>query len=72
MAKVLHKATILHAGWDMDNEAQIVELDDGSRAALTTSHGVECAWTREMAEQKLAETEASAASIRKALELWPE
>jgi hypothetical protein len=43
MAKVLHRATILHAGWDMNNEAQIVELDGGKRVALTTSHGVECA-----------------------------
>jgi hypothetical protein len=72
MAKVLHTATILHAGWDMDNEAKIVELEDGKREALTTSHGVECSWTREMAEKKLTETEASAASIRKALELWPD
>jgi hypothetical protein len=72
MAKVLYRVTILHAGWGMDNEAQIVELEGGRRVAMTTNHGVECLWTREMAEQKLAETETSAASIRKALEMWPE
>lgn len=69
--QVLHTATLMYVGWEMDNSGWIVELEDGSRAALTTSHGGVCPWTREEAEEKLAETEASAASIRKALELWP-
>lgn len=69
--KVIHTATLLYSGWEMDNEGWIVELEDGTRAALTTSHGGVYPWTRQEAEEKLAETEASAASIRKALELWP-
>lgn len=70
--KILHTATLLYEGWEMDNKGWIVELDDGSRAALTTSHGGVYAWSKAEAEEKLAETEASAASIRKAIELWPE
>ena len=39
--------------------------------ALTTDHGGMYAWDRAAAEEKLAEMEAAAASIRRALELWP-
>ena len=67
---VLHTETILHNGWEMDNTAWIVELADGSRAALTTEHDGVYPWTKKQAEDKLAEAEASAASIRRALELW--
>jgi hypothetical protein len=70
--EVVHTATILHTGWEMDNEAWIVDFEDDSRATVTTNHGGICQWSRQEAEQKLAETEASAASIRKALELWPD
>ncbi len=69
--KVVHTATLLHNGWEMDNQGWIVEFEDGQRAALTTSHGGVYPWTKQEAEEKLAETEASAASIRKALEFWP-
>ena len=68
---VLHTATLLHNGWEMDNHGWIVEFEDGQQAALTTNHGGVYPWTRQEAEEKLAETEASAASIRKALSLWP-
>lgn len=69
--KILHAATILHADWEMDNKAWIVEMADGSVVALTTSHGGLCRWTREEAEENLAETEKSATSIREALAMWP-
>lgn len=69
--RVIHQATILHDGWEMDNRAWIVEMESGEVVALTTSHGGLYRWTRAEAEEKLAETEGSAASIRKALELWP-
>lgn len=69
--EVIHTATILHEDWEMDNEGWIVKAADGTRTALTTNHGRLCPWTREEAEGKLAETEASAASLRKALEMWP-
>jgi hypothetical protein len=69
---VLHEATVLHSGWEMDNQGWIVQLAQGGRAALTTEHGGVYLWTKADAEKKLAETEASAASLRKALELWPD
>lgn len=68
---VLHTADIMHVGWEMDNAGYIVQMTDGTHLALTTNHGGVCAWTRQEAEEKLAETEASLASIRKALEIWP-
>lgn len=69
---VLHVATLLFEGWEMDNKGWIVEFEDGTRAAFTTSHGNLCEWTRSDAEERLAETERSAASIRKALEFLSE
>lgn len=68
---VLHTATLLYKGWEMDNHGWIVEIEDGSKLALTTSHGGLYRWAKKEAEEKLRETEASAESIRKALELWP-
>ena len=69
--RIIHEASILHAGWEMDNEAWIVEMEGGEIVELTTSHGGICRWTRKEAEEKLAETEKSAESIRKALSMWP-
>ena len=69
--KVLHTATILHNGWEMDNKAWIVEMESGEVVALTTSHGGLYRWTRDEAEKKLAETEKCAASVRTALAMWP-
>lgn len=69
--KTLFTATILHEGWEMDNQAWIVEMDDGSQAVFTTGHGRVCRWSRKDAEESLVEIEASAASIRRALELMP-
>lgn len=72
MNKRILTATILHKGWEMDNEAWIEEVSPGVLKAFTTNHGACCLWTRKEAEEKLKETEESAAAIRKALELWPE
>ena len=68
---IVHRATLLHECWSLDNDGWIVQMDDGRQVALTTSDNGLCAWSREDAERKLKETEASVASIRKALELWP-
>lgn len=67
---VLAKATILHSGWDGDNHGFIISTENGIEA-FTTSHGQVCPWNRDEAQAKLIETEASALSIRKALEMWP-
>lgn len=70
-ARIIHIATILHEGWEMDNRGYIVEFSGGSRLGLTTSHGGIYEWTLDEAREKLEETEESAASIRKAMELFP-
>lgn len=69
--KILHEVLILHEGWDTDNFAWIVEMEDGSTVALTTSHGGVYLWRRDDAEAQLAEAEKSVASIRAALAMWP-
>ena len=68
---VLHTAKLLHDGWEMDNQGWIVELEDKRQIALTTDHGEVCVWTKEEAEEKLAETEKSALSLRSLLRHWP-
>lgn len=70
--KVLHEATILREGWEMDNQGWIVEMADGTIKAFTTSHGGVYPWAREQAEAHLKETERSAESIRAALAVWPD
>lgn len=67
--RIVHTATILKEGWEMDNEGWVVELEDGSLAAYTTSHGGVYEWTLDEAVSSLEETEASAASIRRAIEI---
>jgi hypothetical protein len=69
VAKVLHTAKVLHESWEMDNEAWAVEFEDGTRAVLTTSHGGLYVADRAEFEDKLRETEESAASIRTLLGL---
>lgn len=69
-SKIIHTAVVLHAGWEMDNEAWVVEKN-GVRRAEFTNHGGHCAWSRKQIEAKLAETEASAESLRKMLSLLP-
>ena len=69
VAKVLHTAKVLHDGWEMDNEAWAVEFEDGSRAVFWTSHGGLYVAERSEFEDKLRETEGSAASIRTLLAL---
>jgi len=36
---ILHHFKVLHDGWEMDNDAWVVERQDGSRAIVTTNHG---------------------------------
>ena len=72
IVKILYTATILYAGWEMDNEAWIVEMSDGSKAAFTTSHGGITGWSKEDAETALTRALGSAESIRDAVKLmWP-
>jgi hypothetical protein len=69
--QILHTATILHKGWEMDNEGWIIRFKGGIVQAITTNHGSPCPWTQEEAKASIAEAEASIESLKKALELWP-
>lgn len=69
-----YKATLFHfsvlfEGWEMDNDSWVVELEDGERAIVTTSHGDTYVAERREFEEKLAEYERVAADTRKALEM---
>lgn len=61
--KVLAEAVVLHEGWEMDNRAWKVELEDRSLAVLCTSHGEVIEWSVRQMLSKLEETKASASSI---------
>lgn len=67
--KLIHTSILLHNNWEMDNKGWSVEFKDGRRAALATNHSGACPWTRQEVEENLVGTEASVASICKALEL---
>lgn len=69
--QVLHTATIMHIGWESDNEAWLVELEDGSRVVLTTNHGMIEEMDTGYTNDKLLETLDSANSIRNLIAMWP-
>lgn len=69
ITRVLCTAVVLHDGWEMDNEAWCVEFEDGTRGLMTTSHGWPYILDSDDFEDKLKETEESAASIRKLIGL---
>jgi hypothetical protein len=69
--QVLYKATIMHTGWESDNEAWLVELEDGSRVVLTTNHGSVVEMSLDYVNKKLQETTNSIGSIRTLLASWP-
>lgn len=39
IVKIIAKATVLHIGWEMDNECWLVEMSDGKLELFTTNHG---------------------------------
>lgn len=69
--RVVCEATVLHAGWEMDNAAIVAELEDGQIVGLSTSHGGVCLWSRAEAMEALARATESAESIAKALTMLP-
>jgi len=69
VAKILHTATILYRGWASDNEAWVVELENGKRLVMCTSHGSLYPTRKREMVDKLRETEQSAEQIRKLIEL---
>jgi hypothetical protein len=61
--------TVLHEGWELDNDAWVIELIDGSRVIVTTSHGGTYVAKSDEFAQKLEEYEKVIADTRKALEM---
>jgi hypothetical protein len=66
VVEILHEATILHEGWEMDNRGWIVKLEGGEVRALTTSHGGPYLWTKEELEGQIEVTRRSLDSLLKA------
>jgi hypothetical protein len=42
--QIVARALVLHVGWEMDNEVCAVEMNDGSRVLVGTSHGGVYEW----------------------------
>lgn len=40
--KIIFNCTVLHEGWEMDNQAWVIELSSGEKQIMTTNHGREC------------------------------
>lgn len=70
--ELVAEATILRAGWEMDNDGWIFKLADGSLAGFTTNHGHVCRWGAEDMKDEAAEMERAAASVRAAVALLAE
>jgi len=69
VAKILHHASVMYRGWASDNDAWVVELDNGKHLAMCTSHGSPYPTRKSEMVEKLRETEESAAQIRKLIEM---
>ena len=54
--KVICTVTILHSGWEMDNQGWVVEMSDKSIKAFTTNHGDLCEWSIGDLSDKIKET----------------
>ena len=72
IAEIFHSSTILHNGWEMDNEAWLVRLTDGTVTVLTTSHGGVYEMKLTELQEKIAETEDSLKSLYVLNSRWPE
>jgi hypothetical protein len=69
VSEIVHRATILREGWEMDNHGWVVRMNDGSFKGFTTSHGSLCPWPPELITEKINETAQSLQSLKKALDL---
>ena len=70
MAETIFKATVMHNGWEMDNEAWILEYNGGYREIRTTSHGREYVMGVKELDEKIKETEGSLNGLIKLKKLW--
>lgn len=67
--KKIYTFTVLYEGWEMDNEAWVVEDQAGNRWIETTSHGSKYVATVEEFRQKAKEYKTVLDQTEKALEL---
>lgn len=65
---LIHSATVLHSGWESDNELWVIEKA-GIRHLLTTSHGEDCTMKKEELLDKIEETRRSLDALKKAAQL---
>lgn len=59
IVKILHTATVLHEGWEADNEVWLVQGRGGETKALGTNHGSLCELRAETLDGHIAKTEKS-------------
>jgi hypothetical protein len=69
VSAIIHKATILHEDWEMDNYGWVVRMEDGSFRGFTTAHGSLVPWKIDGLLEKINETAESLQSLKKALDL---
>lgn len=67
--EIIHRFTILHSGWEMDNDGWVVKMADGSLKEFTTCHGSLCPWDIRGIEDKINETADSLKGLREALDI---
>ena len=70
--KKKNTATILHEGWEMDNEMLVMEADNGLRTYYTTNHGSECVMTVNDMDDAIKEAQDSIDGLVKAKSLMLE
>lgn len=63
--KRLYTATVLHEGWDMDNEAWVTEDKSGKLRFYTKNHGNVEPLDRAYLNSKILEADSSADELRK-------
>ena len=68
-SKKIHTATILHEGWEMDNEMWVMEDKNGSRTSFTTNHGCECRMSISDINDAIKDAQDSIDGLEKAKEL---
>lgn len=61
--RIVQVVTVLHVGKGLDNEAWLVEIEDGQFAALTTDHGRVVPWSIEDMQAKMMEARESMIGI---------
>lgn len=61
--RIVQVVTVLHVGKGLDNEAWLVEIEDGQFAALTTDNGCVVAWSIKDMQAKMMEARESMMGI---------